>query len=175
MKSRFLLIPLMIAVSTTSCDSPLSVEREPDAAIQTDRLSYTLRKAGSGFEVEIPYTFANPTGSRVYLVNCNQYVEALLERETNNGWGMGWAPAVNDCLSPPIIIEPGEVFRDTVRVHAARFGSNTYPQFQFEDPKGVYRIRWENALTSFDPDQYPFGEPLPLDTRTSNRFVLKGP
>jgi hypothetical protein len=175
MKSTIFPVILMILLSSASCDSPLSVERDADAAIQTDRLEYTLREAGSGFEVEIPYSFTNTTGSKVYLVNCNQYVEALLELKAFDGWVVGWAPALEDCLSPPIIIEPGEVFQDTIRVHAARFGSNTYPQFQSADPEGVYRIRWENALTSFDADQYPFGEPLPLDGRVSNRFVLKNP
>ena len=105
MKRTILPVILMILLSSASCDSPLSVERDADAAIQTDRLEYTLREAGSGFEVEIPYSFTNTTGSRVYLVNCNQYVQALLERKAFDGWVVGWAPALDQCLSPPTYLK----------------------------------------------------------------------
>jgi hypothetical protein len=174
-KREFLPLVLMGALLAGACDSLLSVDPDPEPAMQTDGLEFRLRSAGSGFEGEIPYSYFNDSGSRIYLVNCNQQFDARLERKCDDDWVLGWAPVMNLCLSAPIIIEPGGVFRDTLRVYAARYGSNSAPQFQFENPEGIYRIRWEGALTSFDPDQYPFGEPLPLERRTSNRFVLKGP
>lgn len=171
------LIPLVLicALLVAACDSLLSVDPDPEPAMQTDGFEFKLRSAGSGFEGEIPYSYSNNSGSRIYLVNCNQHFDARLERRLGDGWVLGWAPLLNLCLSTPIIIEPGGVFRDTLRIYAARFGSNSNPQFKFENPEGIYRIRWESALTSVDPDQYPFGEPLPLEKRTSNSFVAFDP
>ena len=50
-------------------------------------------------------------------------------------------------------------------------GSNAYPQFAVADPAGVYRAVWHDVLGSYQ-DRLPFGEPLPLSLRTSNRFTL---
>jgi hypothetical protein len=174
-KREFLPLVLVSALLAGACDSLLSVDPDPEPAMQTDGLEFRLQSSGSGFEGEIPYSYSNDSGSRIYLVNCNQQLDARLERKSGDDWVLGWAPVLNLCLSAPIIIEPGEIFHDTLRIYAARYGSNSAPQFQFENPEGIYRIRWESALTSFDPDQYPFGEPLGLEKRTSNKFVLRAP
>ena len=39
---------------------------------------------------------------------------------------------------------------------------------------GIYRAVWNSAVTRYQ-DQLPFGEPLPLAQRTSNRFTLQTP
>jgi hypothetical protein len=73
------------------------------------------------------------------------------------------------------VIGPGAKYRDTLRVFAGTYGDKLHPQFQTEQVEGVYRLRWDQALSSFDPDRHPFGEELPLEFRVSNEFVLKGP
>jgi hypothetical protein len=166
---------LTVLGSLLACSSPFGVDRDGETLLQTEELEYRLRETLSGLRVEIPYTFSNRTGSRVYLVNCRGDVSPSLERKHGFQWVHGWASVKLMCLSSPVVIEPGAEYRDTLRVIAWRFGSNNGPRFETEEIEGVYRLRWDQALSSFDPNQYPFGEDIPLDSRVSNSFVLKDP
>ena len=174
--SRFWPFLFLTAGFATSCKSPLDVERDTEPLLQTERLQYKLGPDGRAglMKTEIPYTFVNRTGVRIVRLNCNGRIPALLERKQGSKWVTGWIPVHNDCPGPPIVIEAGEVYRGTLHVWAAEFGSDTSPQFAFERVEGIYRIRWEDALRSEFPDQEPLGEELPLEVRISNSFVLKG-
>ena len=122
--------------------------------------------------MEIPYVFTNRTGGPVYLVNCRGAFALHLEREDDGAWRTAWVPVLQLCLSLPIVIETNTTFVDTLEVWGAPAGSNTYPQFDADDPSGTYRIVWDNALSSFQ-DSYPFGPQIPLDARISNPFTLR--
>lgn len=58
-----------------------------------------------------------------------------------------------------------------LRVWGAPPGSRTVPAFSDEDPQGIYRLVWIDALSSFQ-DRLPFGDQIPLQHRISNRFSL---
>jgi hypothetical protein len=60
----------------------------------------------------------------------------------------------------------------TVHVWGALPGSNSYPQFDVRDPRGTYRIVWEDAVSRYD-DSLPAGYQIPLEARISNRFALR--
>jgi hypothetical protein len=166
---------LLAVVALAACNGPFELESGDGFLMRTAAYSYTLRTISSRWEVDIPYTYENRTGGRVFLVNCNGYVAPFLEQKVAGGeWRMGWGAPENDCLSPPVIIEPGAIFSDTLRVYGFPPGSgNAYPQFS-GPVTGIYRLRWNRALTSFQT-RAPFGEELPLAQRVSNEFVLRGP
>jgi hypothetical protein len=149
------------------------LESDSDRLIQTESLEYQFQPDWIGLRVEIPYVFTNRTGRRVYLVNCNGAFALHLERENEGAWRSAWGPALEDCLSPPIVIRRNATFADTLRVWGAPPGSNTRPQFDVNDPSGTYRIVWDHALSSFQADRYPFGPQIPLDARISNRFTIR--
>lgn len=164
---------LVIAVAVSGCTSTLEpIERDEELLLQTDRLAYDLDRDDLGFETEIPYAFTNRTGAAVYLVNCGGAWALRLDRKVGNGWEQAWGPVIPSCLSPPIVIEAGEVFSDTLRVWGSRPGRDAHPQWDVADPSGTYRIVWVAALSSFE-DRVPFGPQIPLEHRVSNAFHLK--
>ena len=158
-----------------ACDSPLGVNQIEGPLLQTEALEYRLIETAIGYETEIPYSFTNRTGSKVFLANCKGNVSPGLERNHDGQWVPDWTPVKLMCLSSPVVILRGDEYHDTLRVFAGPFGSNLHPQFKSEDVGGVYRLRWEGAYSTYDPDQYPFGKELPLGLRVSNSFVLIDP
>lgn len=169
---RLLFWVSLIVLSTIGCDSADPFEREPEPLIQTDALSYTLEQASGGLMVEIPYTYENLTGGPVYHSNCNGAFSISLERFEANTWKAAWYPFRQTCLSPPIEIREGEIWETSLLVWGAPPNTNTDPAFDVVDPTGVYRIVWNEALSSYQ-DQYPFGQIIDLEHRISNRFQLK--
>ena len=92
------------------CDSQVEDETDGVPLIQTEETTYTLVPEGNGLATEIAYTFENRTGGDVYLVNCNGQFGLSLERLENGTWAPMWSPVLQECLSPPIVIEKGGVF-----------------------------------------------------------------
>ena len=168
-------LPLVLAASLAGlgCESSTGLARDSERLIQTESLAYDLRSDGLGLGVEVEYVFTNRTGAPVYLVNCRGAFGLRLEREAEDGWRPAWGPIINQCLSAPIVIESNATFVDTLQVWGAPPGSNTFPQFDVQDPSGTYRIVWEDALSSFQDDLFPFGPQIPLEARISNRFTLR--
>jgi hypothetical protein len=166
---------LALIVFLLACDSPFGVNQIEGPLLQTEALEYRLIETATGYETEIPYSFTNWTGSKVFLINCNGDVSPGLERNHAEEWNWGWVPMKAMCLSSPVVIQRGAEYHDTLRVFAGSFGSNLHPQFESEDVGGVYRLRWEGAFSTYDPDGPPFGKELPLALRVSNSFVLIDP
>jgi hypothetical protein len=168
-------LPLVVAAALggLGCETSTGLDSDREHLIQTESLEYEFQPDWIGLRVEIPYVFTNRTGRQVYLVNCNGAFALHLEREDNGSWRAAWAPVIEDCLSPPIVIPRNTTFVDTLRVWGAPPGSNAGPQFDVEDPSGLYRIVWDDALSSFQDDSYPFGPQIPLDARISNRFTIR--
>jgi hypothetical protein len=165
---------LGLVVWALGCDTSTALTRDPDPPIQTEALVYELRQDALGLGTEISYVFENRTGAPVYVVNCNGAFALRLERWSAGEWAPSWGPFLNQCLSPPIVINAGATLADALHVWGATPGSNTYPQFETSDPSGVYRIVWLAALSSFQ-NRLPFGPEIPLEFRVSNEFRLELP
>lgn len=147
--------------------------RDTGAAFQTDSLSYTLVPTAAGLEGKISFVFTNPTRAPVYIVNCNGATSLRLEQRSGNRWVPAWSPIIQDCLSPPIVIQPGQQYSAAVHVFAGYPSSNLYPKFRVDPVPGTYRIVWIDVLRTYNPRSYPFGEALPYEQRVSNRFELR--
>ena len=163
---------LLLGILAACSSSTAPESRDEGPLLQTRQLEYVLAGDGRGWATEIDYEYTNSSDETVYLVNCNGSFALVLERLDGDEWKIAWAPVLLACLSAPITIRPGEVFQDTLRVWGSPPGTNTAPQFALQDPDGVYRIVWVDALSSFQ-DRLPFGERIPLSRRVSNRFILK--
>lgn len=160
------------AVDGPGAETSDVVVQDSASAFRTDALAYTLRATSAGLEGEIPFVFTNPTEGPVYIVNCNGSTSLQLEKLVEGNWVEAWSPAIPQCLSTPIVVQPGEEYRDTVRVFGGRPSTNVYPKFDVAEIPGVYRLVWSDVLRSYDDRSYPFGEALPAEQRTSNRFAL---
>lgn len=168
---------VVVGVATVAgCGSvgPLELDRDGEPLLRTDRTSYTLRPTDRGVEFSLPFTFVNRTGGRVYLVNCHGAYAHRLEKAAGNEWIGAWSPVLPLCLSPPIVIETGDTFADTLHIFGGDPSENVAPEFRVEEIDGLYRLVW-SARSSYDPDAQGFGELLPLEQRISNAFELEDP
>lgn len=182
---RWVGLPLLAAVILAGgCGAGDIVEPEdfeefansPDrdeAAFQTDRLEYTLERTSYGYRMDIAFRFTNPTNGAAYFVNCLGGTGVVLDKREDGVWKSVWAPVLLQCLSPPIVVAAGADWSGVVGVVAGEFGTNRHPQFETQDLEGVYRLRWVDLLRTYEPNRYPFGEPLPEALRVSNRFVVR--
>jgi hypothetical protein len=164
-----------VAVSLVAigCGGPTVPAAGSDAPLQTSDLTYQLRDDGrGGLTTGIPFTYHNDTGRTVYLVNCGGDVPPSLEKWVDSRWVAAWSPILLMCLSPPIVIAPGDDFEYTLAVYAARHGSNAFPQFEVAEPQGTYRLVWHAPRHDYYSDA---PSPLPLDDRVSNTFELRMP
>ena len=178
----FAALTVAISVAWLGCDTATGITYDGTPLLQTESLEYELRSDGIGLSAEIPYVFTNRTGRPVYIVNCRGYFLLHLEKEVDGEWTFAWGPGVNACLSDPIVVEANETFIDTISVWGTPPDRiNTGPNFHVDDPDGVYRIVWDDALSSFTEDAppvqddvfSPFGPQIPLEWRISNRFTLR--
>ena len=158
-------------VLTFGCESPTEVA--DSTALLTDGTSFRLEREESRghvwYRVQIPYSFTNRTGSTVYIPNCNGGFSLSLQMQEAGEWVHAWSPVILLCLSPPIVIEPDEVYQTTVDVVGCTSGGSCSPRLILPPTASTpYRIVWWAALSSYDPDRYPFGDLIPLEERVSN-------
>lgn len=171
----YLVLLVGVALALSGCGGPTLPERDEEAPIQTDRLAYELVPADDGLpgvETVIGYEFTNRTGAPLYIVNCNGATAQVLEKRVDGEWVVVWGNVIPQCLSPAIVIEPGQTIPRELEVFGGDPGCNCAPTFTVEERSGVYRLVLPDVLSSFDPDARPFGTPLPKADRVSNEFRL---
>lgn len=153
------------------CESIFGPDDTIDPPMQTDSKEYTLEFVGDRWlHAEVSYTYENRTGGPAFLRNCNGSFALRLDRREGFDWEPAWSPVLPLCLSSPIVIEDGETISLTLDVVAGLPGTRTAPRWDREDPSGVYRLVWIDALSSY---QHGHGTQLPEEHRVSNAFVLR--
>lgn len=166
-------IACVVLAAVAACGEPAPPGRDGDALMQTSALRYELERDELGYRVTIPWVFHNETGDTVWVPNCDGDVRPLLQVERNGAWFDAWTPFADDCVSPPLVIEPGDSVADTLRVFGGPAGSNLVPAFAFEDVDGVYRLLWHRALSAWDGETVDPAAALRTARRVSNRFLLE--
>ena len=166
-----------MVASTVGCESTIPAVVE-DTALVTDGTSFRLDKENwrghVWYRTEIPYSFTNRTGSKVYLLNCRGDFDIRVQVEEAGYWTHFWSPVLRACLSPPIVIEPGEVYETTVDVVGCTSGGSCGPRLTLPPTASTrYRILWGDARSTYDHDGPPWGEVIPLEERVSNSFTLQ--
>jgi hypothetical protein len=156
----------------TATAQPLPSDGAP---MRTSAAVYQLQSHPHGFVVKIPYTYTNRSGAPLYLTNCNGDVSPGLEWESDGKWTPVWYPTMNECLSPPVVIKPGESYSDTLGLVIQEYQKEIYPEVRRSGSTRRYRLIWHQALASFDANARPFGPSVPIDQRVSNPFQLKAP
>ena len=168
---RLATVCLTALVSACSQSAPL---RDTSALSQTDSLGYTLQDDGSGYGLTLNVRFTNTTQRPVHFVNCDGVTGFRLEKQLPGGWVTAISPQKKLCLSPPITVMPGERFETSLWVHGSYPGKPD-SDYKVDDVRGTYRVVWTEAVSNYDEQRRPFGEPLPFEQRISNRFALNLP
>ena len=142
-----------------------------EAPVRTDRSAYVVGDGVTG-EATIVTALRAPADQTLYIMNCNGASGVSLQRRVGDEWVSAWAVAMNACLSPPIVVAPGEEHTTTIELRADA-ANVAHPNRRLES--GTYRVVWSGVLTSFDQDRRGFGPELPLEKRVSSPFRIDVP
>ena len=160
------------------CESTTEPTADLGPAIETEASGFSFSEwapSGTvlGYRLEIPHVFTNHTRAPVYIKNCIGGFPINLEKRVDGEWAQVYVGGgLLQCLSAPIVVEPGATHSDTLEVGYAFPGTIYSPQMDPAELPGNYRMVWPNVLSSFQSDGPPFGEPIPLEYRVSNEFQL---
>lgn len=174
---RRLLVTLLIGVAACF-DSPQGPERDRDAPLQTERLSYSFVALDGYYTTpEIRITLRNTTGRVAVLIGgLNDRADLFLERLVDGEWVTRYRTAVPDGIRRVQRLQPGAVatIRTTIEGFPPGACDDCGPTLDLED--GMYRFRIaEGYVDSFDDELERPGEELPIEARISNRFALDAP
>lgn len=143
--------------------------------IQTDQQVYAvaLDSTLNSLVLTIPVSYTNPTHKTVYFAMCGyQQPAPVLQKYERGEWTNALAKVCDLVLTPPVEVEPGETYTQTV-VMWSSLRSNSYPQFGVEEIPGTYRLVYR-IYETWDPkrDEPGLGKLFPLEGRISNEFQL---
>lgn len=161
--------------TSTRVDPSASVTAPPhtDGPVQTDRSAYVLSD-GPSREATIVTTLRAPADQTLYIMNCNGATGVTLQRKVGEEWVYARLVAMNACLSPPIVVAPGEEHTASIELREDA-GSMSGASGANMLESGIYRVVWSGVLTSFDSDVRGFGPELPLEQRVSEPFRIDVP
>jgi hypothetical protein len=121
---------------------------------------------------DIPYRTRNSTRDTLYLTGCLKPDPPRLEKRVDGEWVLAYREIRLLCWSPPWVLAPGEVRRDTARVEGFLPGQSAGPVFH-TSIEGTYRLKRE-IYSSLTDEKYPLGkDTLSVDRRVSNAFQLR--
>lgn len=121
----------------------------------------------------ISYELTNLSERTISIPNCNGTYQLILERLSGDRWVEAMSGAMMmGCISPPIVVAPGEVLTDSMLLVAGQPGTTTYPQFVSAPDGGHYRLALGAAYWDFDAARGE-GVLLPERLRISNEFTIR--
>jgi hypothetical protein len=143
------------------------------SALRTDSSSYVLQPAGVGLTTVIGISFTNRSRRTMYIINCQGGLATTLEKRVSDQWVPYWSPVLLMCLSAPITIQPGATYTRSVPVWGAPPGLPVAPAWASADVAGTYRMVLGSVVWNYTTQGQRFGDPVPLEMRTSNEFSLQ--
>lgn len=149
----------------------VALARDTAALSQTDSLAYAITFRDGRYSGRALVRFHNRTADTAYFVNCNGATSVQLQRDVDGVWLDAWTSAQDACLSPPIVVPPGDTLERSVLFfdgYQPDTAAATTTQGQ-----GVYRLVWTALVHHYQPGA-PVGAELSPPQRVSNRFVLTG-
>jgi len=151
-------------------DTP-GIQRDPGPATQTDSLHYRLSLRDGQQVAEMMVTFRNPTADTVYFIHCNGATPVQLQVPLEEPWVSVWTSEQDACFSPPIAVPPSDSLRRRVLLFDGFKPGDS--QMPLPVVPATYRLVWA-GLVRKSTSSAPVGDPLPLEQRTSNPFLLSG-
>lgn len=175
---RVLLAAVVCAAGLSACSLLSADEPEPPVPtglVVTDRTAYDARLLTDGrvrVVFDVPYEVRNTTADPLYRIGCRTAPPPVLEKLVDGEWVTAYAAPRLACLSPPFVVDEGEVRRDTLGVVGFLPGQNIVPEFGTE-VKGTYRLNLE-LFSSLTDERPPLGKDLlPPESRVSNTFTVE--
>jgi hypothetical protein len=151
---------------------PESREGDSSLSLRTDSTEYILHFEDPGWRTTVGFTYRAESDT-VYIVQCNGTILMNLQKLEPEGWTDAWYAEGDQCLSPPIVIPPGEVFQGEAHIWGAELGTGSMNTFRLPEIDGDYRLIWHQPVHHYMAGSGIFGDTLPLAQRTSNRLILE--
>lgn len=149
-------------LGTMGCGSSFDLDDADLPLLETDQVEYVFTDVDGLSRAVVSYRFINRSTKTLYLRRRCQSL--IFERLEVGEWLFvtSGLPCLSN-LEVPLVLQPGEVFQDSVRLHEGEPWTT-----------GEYRLRVEVA-DRWNRDREEFGENIPLRLRLSNSFRLDVP
>lgn len=165
-----------IVAGSLACGGVVEPDRDTEAPLQTDRLSYSFVADDRGFystgtfELEV----SNTSGKPAYLTRGDRQLELVLEGFENGEWVTVWAQSIGDGAAG-LRLDPGESATFAAEIDGFLPGAcECSPIISFDD--GLYRLRIAQGYVELlEEEPFETGEELPTEHRVSNRFFVDSP
>ena len=139
-------------------------------SIKTSQSVYALRLTPDFLELDVEFTFTNPTSRSVFIFGCNGRSQPMMEKREGDQWIAAWIPSQELCLTLPAdSVGAGETITDTLIVRAGRHQDYS-PRFLVGSVPGEYRLVWD--VYSGSATNFNGADKLPLEHRISTPFVV---
>ena len=113
------------------------------ASLVTDSAAVAVYHRGIGYTAKIGFTFTNSSGRTVSRAGCGGPGWPDLEKKVGTRWVPAYYPVMLTCrTSPDFSWEPGQQFRDVLRMAVTERGHNFFPQLEVDSIDGIYRLHW---------------------------------
>lgn len=143
------------------------------APVVTDRPRYVMQEGPFGPEATIVSTYTAPADHDVYLLNCNGAFAVGLQRPIGEKWEHVWLPAMNACMSAPIVIRAGESRQAMIVVDSGVDAAVSSRRSGTKIASGTYRVIWHGLLGAYDPNAKPPEMDLPVEQRVSAPIFIE--
>lgn len=166
---------ILLLVAACAGDGETTPRSPPvSTRLVTDSSTYSLSFDDPGWTATIGFSY-RAGADTVYIVNCNGEVLLHLQRREADGWRDAWFAEGNQCLSEPLVIPPGELFRAAGLIWGAPAGTPGYNDFLVDELEGEFRLVWPQPVLNYRAPGATgtFGDTLPLADRVSNTFTLR--
>jgi hypothetical protein len=146
-------LALLAGIALGSMHAVVRSAHAQDASLRVDSAQYTVRLVGPMYSATIGFVYVNHTGGTVSENYCRAPTPPVLEKRLEDGrWVLAYSQILLTCKTlPPLRVAPGESYRGTLEMAAAKPGANIYPRFEADSVPGVYRLRWV-LRSGPDPD-----------------------
>ena len=163
------------AAAARSADTTQLVRNASDTLRLTrvDSTTYHLTARGADYTAIIGTAFHNTTPDTVFFVNCNSATSARLEMLVNEAWVPAWDSVQDQCLSPAIAVAPGATVTRPVNILGGHW-ITPIDSTRTSNMVGTDRLVWTGLIRGHTREQ-PFGTPLSIEQRASQRFTLVFP
>ena len=144
----------------------------PASRVWVDQTSYRIEHTASSRRATIVIFFENGEPVTVYLPRCGDAGPLFrLDRLIDGRWRQSYSPVCQLVQAPPIQVEPGRTWTDTIRIVEPREPRPSRLVEAFNEP-GDYRVVIGGAR-AFDSRAWKFSDFLPESVRASGTFRFR--
>lgn len=137
-----------------------------------------IRRVGHDLHADIPYTFVHARREPLVVTACGTPTPPVVQWQGDSGWTSAYVSVGPACSSAPLVLQPGVVHRDTLRLRMSHspfdvHGRRVEPHWGAPNTASVFRLVWPVYEATLDGQRLRIGPLIPEAERTSAAFRVQ--